>query len=38
MLYILLNSLITMGEYNLIGPTYYFLKYCWCYYMIKRLL
>ena len=40
MLYILLNSLITMGEYNLIGPylinqTYYLLKYCWYYYRLK---
>ena len=42
MLYLLLNSLITMGEYNLIGPvlhlinpTYYLLKYCWYYYRLK---
>ena len=44
MLYLLLNSLITMGEYNLIGPayyllnpTYYILKYCWYYYRLKSL-
>lgn len=43
MLHILLNSLITMGEYNLIGPayylinpTYYLLKYCWYYYRLKK--
>lgn len=44
MLYLLLNSLITMGEYNRIGtayyllnPTYYLLKYCWYYYRLKSL-
>ncbi len=36
MLYILLNSLLTMGEYNLISPTYYLLKVVWYYYRLKK--
>ncbi len=36
MLYILLNSLLTMGEYNLISPTYYLLKVGWYYYRLKK--
>lgn len=41
MLYLLLNNLISMGEYsllgcNLISPTYYLLKYCWYYYRLKK--
>jgi hypothetical protein len=26
-----------MGEYNLISPAYYLLKYCWYYYRLKSL-
>ncbi len=37
MLYILLHSLITMGEYNLISPAYYLLKVGWYYYRVKSL-
>lgn len=35
MLYLLLHSLFTMGEYNLITPAYYLLKYGWYYYRLK---
>ena len=37
MLYLLLHSLITMGEYNLISPIYYLLKYGWYYYRLKSI-
>ena len=37
MLYILLHSFLTMGEYNLISPVYYLLKVGWYYYRVKRL-
>lgn len=37
MLYILLHSFLTMGEYNLISPVYYLLKVGWYYYRVKSL-
>ena len=37
MLYILLHSLLTMGEYNVISPAYCLLKVGWYYYRLKSL-
>ncbi len=37
MLYLLLHSFVSMGEYNLISPAYYLLKVGWYYYRKKTL-